>query len=72
MNKGRYLSTVSKACLTLLNLVIFGIGCFMVRFYIRLSYSPQILTSVFSVEPAFTFLVGRLVRLLHTVAGHAL
>ncbi|CAG7925021.1 unnamed protein product [Penicillium olsonii] len=29
MNKGRYTSTISKTCLTVLNLVIFGIGCFM-------------------------------------------
>ncbi|KAJ6078370.1 hypothetical protein N7467_008123 [Penicillium canescens] len=29
MNKGRYFSTTSKACLTVLNLVIFAIGCFM-------------------------------------------
>lgn len=32
MNKGRYLSSISKTCLTVLNLVIFGIGCFMVSF----------------------------------------
>ncbi|KAJ5746941.1 uncharacterized protein N7511_008637 [Penicillium nucicola] len=29
MNKGRYFSTTSKACLTVLNIVIFAIGCFM-------------------------------------------
>ncbi|CAG8244756.1 unnamed protein product [Penicillium salamii] len=29
MNKGRYTSSVSKICLTILNIIIFAIGCFM-------------------------------------------
>ncbi|KAJ5634321.1 hypothetical protein N7528_002163 [Penicillium herquei] len=29
MNKGKYFSTVSKMCLTVINLLIFAIGCFM-------------------------------------------
>jgi hypothetical protein len=41
MNKGRYFSTASKACLTVLNLVIFAIGCFMVSFHIHLSVSIE-------------------------------